>query len=252
MSQQPNFQNSIYQYRPDLDRVVKVDYEGALQAIDRDREIRQELDVHYGMTSEREFRQAEDRARRPKRMIEETNPSVDSWVLQMFKDNMAAAEKRLQHELVVAYAQQHPYGAQFLRYMDFLRRGTPATFNEQTGQVDVAFRPGFIQIGEAVAQHDRIILQLQESRPNWDKMIDPAIKKELDEILEETNKPIAVEPVPARNDSGFNVTLDITFTPLVDCPDCKGSGEYVGFAVVETCARCQGKKRIPQAATESD
>ena len=28
------------------------------------------------------------------------------------------------------------------------------------------------------------------------------------------------------------------------CPECKGSGQYVGFSVVEDCKRCHGAGRI--------
>lgn len=28
------------------------------------------------------------------------------------------------------------------------------------------------------------------------------------------------------------------------CPDCKGSGEYVGFSVVDDCKTCHGTGRV--------
>ena len=28
------------------------------------------------------------------------------------------------------------------------------------------------------------------------------------------------------------------------CPDCRGSGQYVGFLTVEKCARCQGRRMV--------
>lgn len=32
----------------------------------------------------------------------------------------------------------------------------------------------------------------------------------------------------------------------VPCDECNGSGEYIGFTVRSTCAKCQGRKTIPR------
>ena len=32
----------------------------------------------------------------------------------------------------------------------------------------------------------------------------------------------------------------------IACPDCKGSGEYVGLSVVEECRRCLGAGMVPR------
>jgi hypothetical protein len=34
----------------------------------------------------------------------------------------------------------------------------------------------------------------------------------------------------------------------IPCPDCKGSGTYVGLSVVESCRRCGGNKTIARSA----
>lgn len=32
--------------------------------------------------------------------------------------------------------------------------------------------------------------------------------------------------------------------PAEECPDCKGSGQYVGFSVIDDCQTCGGLGRI--------
>lgn len=37
--------------------------------------------------------------------------------------------------------------------------------------------------------------------------------------------------------------------PKKKCPDCKGSGKYIGFNVIEECLLCKGEGRIEDKET---
>ena len=36
------------------------------------------------------------------------------------------------------------------------------------------------------------------------------------------------------------------------CPDCKGSGKYVGFTVIEDCQTCKGTGFTPSGASDPE
>lgn len=50
----------------------------------------------------------------------------------------------------------------------------------------------------------------------------------------------------SRNQAVFAISDDPVPVPqtLRSCPDCRGSGQYVGFTVIEDCRRCSGSGRI--------
>ncbi len=61
----------------------------------------------------------------------------------------------------------------------------------------------------------------------------PLTAKEIEQlILDESNNPYS--PMPTPIGKGFG-------KPEIICSDCKGTGEYKGWAVVEDCQKCGGK-----------
>jgi len=43
--------------------------------------------------------------------------------------------------------------------------------------------------------------------------------------------------------------FEMVVLPLkIPCPDCKGSGTYVGLSVIEECRRCRGTKTISRTS----
>jgi uncharacterized paraquat-inducible protein A len=63
---------------------------------------------------------------------------------------------------------------------------------------------------------------------------------------------IAVEiPTIVELDFGKNADPNARFRraeliakPITSCPECKGTGEYVGFTRVTACNRCEGKGHV--------
>lgn len=40
--------------------------------------------------------------------------------------------------------------------------------------------------------------------------------------------------------------------PVSYCPDCKGTGQYVGFVKVETCTTCLGRGIVPSRSERTN
>lgn len=74
----------------------------------------------------------------------------------------------------------------------------------------------------------------------------PVIKRQNGHRLATDKELVLVENRPPENlsMSMLETALEQASVPTRKCPDCNGTGDYIGFDKVEPCARCLGTKVI--------